>query len=482
MAANEYYNPSPPRHYGQHDYDLTPSSDFSRPLPQRPYDPSPSGLEVNHQPTAYESQSYSKYSQPFQSQQSLDTDTSYSKTGPAHLQDPDPYADNIPLRQTQSPDTRLPPLPIDPDGPKTSRGRNRRGGFFSGKITWVCYVLTVVQIAVFIGEIVKNAVLTKSPIEIHPQFNPMIGPSSYVMINMGARFVPCMHKMAGITDSSITWACPNTTSSNSDDASNHCSLAELCGFSKGSMEPEPDQWYRFIIPMFLHAGIIHIGFNMVLQLTIGRDMERTIGSIRFALVYFSSGIFGFVLGGNYAATGIASTGCSGCLFGIVALTLLDLLYSWQSRVSPLKDLMFIGIDIVISLVLGLLPGLDNFSHIGGLLMGLVLGVCILHSPESLRRRVGEVIPYGPYVPVTHGRDSIKAVKGFISSPLSFFKGRKPLWWAWWLIRAAALVGVLVAFIVLLKNFYKWRETCSWCKYLSCLVLLPHLLDPNSDAD
>jgi membrane associated rhomboid family serine protease len=46
-------------------------------------------------------------------------------------------------------------------------------------------------------------------------------------------------------------------------------------------------------------------------------MEKSIGSIRFFLVYISSGIFGFVMGGNFAATGIASTGASGSLFGII---------------------------------------------------------------------------------------------------------------------------------------------------------------------
>lgn len=59
----------------------------------------------------------------------------------------------------------------------------------SWKTPWVVYVLTIIQIAVFIAELIKNATLTHSPIEIHPQFNPMIGPSPYVLINMGARYV-----------------------------------------------------------------------------------------------------------------------------------------------------------------------------------------------------------------------------------------------------------------------------------------------------
>jgi hypothetical protein len=219
--------------------------------------------------------------------------------------------------------------------------------------------------------------------------------------------------------------------------------------------------------MFLHVGVIHIAFNMLLQVTLGRDMEKSIGPIRFLLVYLSAGIFGFVLGGNFSASGVSSAGASGSLFGVIALTLLDLLYTWSDRPSPVKDLLFILLDVVISFVLGLLPGLDNFSHIGGFAMGLVLGICILHSPPALRRRIGADDP--PYQSVAGGAGGASGVVRFVKAPVGFFKGRKPAWWAWWLLRVAALVLVLVLFIVLLNNFYIYRKTCGWCKYLSCLV-------------
>lgn len=311
----------------------------------------------------------------------------------------------------------------------------------------------------------------------------MIGPSPFTMINFGARYPPCMHNIKGVTDNAtMPWACPNNTAStlnyNADGSSiNICSLQEACGGSSIPANPsetdQPNQWWRFIVPMFMHAGLIHIGFNMVLQLTLGRDMEKEIGPLRFALVYFSSGIFGFVLGGNYAAPGIASTGASGSLFGILALVLLDLLYNWSTRRSPVKDLLFLLLDFAIAFVLGLLPGLDNFSHIGGFLMGLVLGICLLHSPAKLRERIGVDEP--PYAGLSGPTDTTgggkPALAKFAKQPVGFFKGRKPLWWAWWLVRVGALVAVFVGFVLLLKNFYVWKNECSWCKHLTCLVSL-----------
>jgi len=304
---------------------------------------------------------------------------------------------------------------------------------------------------------------------IKPSFNPMIGPSPWVLINMGARYSPCMHNIDAIqgSDIPIQWPCPNSTATTGT-----CSLSDLCGFGgvpepnyngDKNQSPQPNQWFRFITPIFMHAGLIHIGFNMLLQMTIGKEMEKAIGSLRFILVYMSSGIFGAVMGGNYAAEGLPSTGASGALFGVIALVLLDLLYSWQERRNPVKDLLFILLDIIISFVLGLLPGLDNFAHIGGFVMGLGLGICVLHSPNALRRRLGQDTSYSAV------RDGAVQGPSFLKSPAAFFKGRKPLWWVWWMVRAACLLSVTIGFIVLLNNFYVYRSSCSWCKYLSCLV-------------
>lgn len=334
----------------------------------------------------------------------------------------------------------------------------------------------------------------------------MVGPSPYVQINMGARFVPCMKNVPGIQDANQTiyWNCPNTTSSNSQDATNRCTLSELCGFSgvpnpkiDGSLDdhPEPNQWFRFIVPMFMHAGLIHIGFNMLMQMSMGADMERNIGWWRYALVYFASGIFGFVLGGNYAAQGISSTGASGALFGILALFVLDLLYTWKERRSPWVELLFLILEIAISFVLGLLPGLDNFSHIGGFIMGLAMGLCMMRSPNYIRERIGlQRMPYvemsggaGPPRPEnrsnSHKEDDNDQFK--YNKPLLFFKARKPLWWAWWLVRVGALVAVIIGFILLITDFYKYpKSNCSWCYHLTCLVCPPFvfclLISPSTN--
>ena len=278
-------------------------------------------------------------------------------------------------------------------------------------------------------------------------------------------------------DTGIQWPCPNTTSANLTNPTNQCTLNQLCGFGDRPYAEKslPDQSFRFFIPIFLHAGFVHIGFNMLLQILVGGEMEREIGTLRFVLVYLASGIFGFVLGGNFAPQGIASTGASGSLFGIIAIMLLDLFYHWGKRRSPWVDLAWLLFDIVISFALGLLPGLDNFSHIGGFLMGLMLGISLLHSPDPLRRRIGADPPNYRSSRQTR-KTSFMGILDAVKDPVGFVKGRKPLWWVWWLVRATMLVVALVVFIVLIKNFYLPNpKTCHWCKYLSCIVSLAVIL-------
>lgn len=492
MAASDYYQGSSQR-YQAFSHSVSPNT---APYTQRDYaghgQSAPSLAPSYHTSDPYEPRVGShEASKPLPPNKYSDEDplNSQARVNTQHSDWPPPQNTAYP----PSPESQNPDPALLPNSGR--KKRRKKGGFFSGKVPYFVYFMTLVQITTFIVEIIKNSIITGSPIMVHPSFNPMIGPSTYVLINMGARFVPCMRttyfENSRTPYPETPWPCPNTTSNLASDPHNQCTLGELCGM--GSFDyNHPNQWWRFITPMFLHAGIIHIGFNMLLQLTLGRDMEKAIGTVRFILVYLSSGIFGFVLGGNFAAPAIASTGASGCLFGILALVLVDLFYTWNERQSPGKDLLWLAFDIVISFVLGLLPGLDNFSHIGGFLMGLVLGICILHSPNTLRKRIGESSHKPSYsqlgsdvnIPMVSGALKDESSKSpakaatmsaqpaglskFAKQPVGFFKNRKPAWWAWWLIRAGCLIGVLIGFIVLLTNFYKDRNDCKWCKYLSCL--------------
>ena len=129
------------------------------------------------------------------------------------------------------------------------------------------------------------------------------------------------------------------------------------------------QYWRLVTPIFLHASILHIGFNMYFLFAIGPALERFYGRIRFLLLYFLSGIAGNVV--SFYLSPYPSVGASTALFGIVAAQGVFIFrnrefFGKQARGILVNTLMIVGVN----LVLGLSPGIDNWGHMGGLAGGL----------------------------------------------------------------------------------------------------------------
>lgn len=343
--------------------------------------------------------------------------------------------------------------------------------FHYTKLPWFTILVTTIQVIVFIVELARMGVLTGSPFQTKPYFNPMLGPLTYLLINMGARYVPCMHKMTNITlDTLIQYPCPNSTSL----ATDVCNLNQLCGLSGIPIQNDayiPHQWYRLITPIFLHAGFLHILFNMMLQITMGVSVEREIGWLKYSIIYMASGVSGFLLGANFAPNGMASTGASGALFGIIATNLLLFVYCGRKNTNLYGTkhyALFIGImvlEVVVSFVLGLLPGLDNFSHIGGFCMGLLTSVLLLKDPSFV------------YIDNIYTYDADTTTRQlFINNwnPMNKWEDKIP--WkvgAWGGLRLVCLALAIVYFTLLTKSLYSkdmadGKIECKWCKYINCL--------------
>ncbi len=128
--------------------------------------------------------------------------------------------------------------------------------------------------------------------------------------------------------------------------------------------------WRLITPVFLHGSLMHIFFNMYALFNIGSFLERQFGHGRFFLLYFlgafAGNVFSFLLTGE----GSISVGASTAVFGLIGAQAVFLyqnreLFGEQAR-QMIGSTVFI---IVINLFIGLLPRIDNWGHIGGLLGG-----------------------------------------------------------------------------------------------------------------
>lgn len=147
---------------------------------------------------------------------------------------------------------------------------------------------------------------------------------------------------------------------------------------------ENGQWWRLVTSMFLHFGILHLGFNMWILWDLGRIVERFVGNVGFVVVYFVSGIAGSIASLFWNPL-VVSAGASGAVFG-VAGTLLGLNTFRQDTIPApvLKHLRNSMLTLLFyNLVYGMMAtGIDMAAHIGGLVAGF-LGGLVLSQPLSV---------------------------------------------------------------------------------------------------
>jgi membrane associated rhomboid family serine protease len=156
---------------------------------------------------------------------------------------------------------------------------------------------------------------------------------------------------------------------------------DFCLFGPSVAEGE---WYRLLTSGFLHASILHIGFNMFALYFLGRLLEPGIGTPRFVALYFASlfaGSFGVILLDPNAAT----VGASGAVFGIFGATFV---IARQRGVDNLAA--SIGIILVLNLAITFgNPEISVGAHLGGLIGGVLCALAIVAGDRGMlgRRRL-----------------------------------------------------------------------------------------------
>ncbi|KAA3646489.1 MAG: rhomboid family intramembrane serine protease [Chloroflexi bacterium] len=131
------------------------------------------------------------------------------------------------------------------------------------------------------------------------------------------------------------------------------------------------QLWRLITPVFLHAGLLHIGFNMYALYILGPELERHYGSWKFLAMYLVSGFAGVVA--SFVLTEAPSLGASTAVFGLFAAQGV-FFYQNQRVFGPRARAAFFSIVrlAVINFLIGLTPGIDNWGHFGGALGGVMI--------------------------------------------------------------------------------------------------------------
>lgn len=215
------------------------------------------------------------------------------------------------------------------------KGTNRP--FFTYFVLVVCTILLLVSIAVN-GWSVEQI-----------EENPMIGPSAYTLIRMGAK---------------DTYLIVN----------------------------EQETW-RLISSITLHAGIIHYFINMLALWFVGTAIEMNHGSVATMIVFIIPAVGGTILSAIFLPQYI-TVGASGGIFGLIGACLSDIIVNWKLLFSDhvtengrkhnhIMVIVFLLLDIVLNSIIGLTPYVDNFTHLGGMLFGFLCGISTMERLSTL---------------------------------------------------------------------------------------------------
>lgn len=152
--------------------------------------------------------------------------------------------------------------------------------------------------------------------------------------------------------------------------------------------------WRMVSCAFLHIGILHLIVNSYTLLQLGNFVEKFFGPKKLIATYVLTAITSSLL--SLAFSDSISAGASGALFGLTGLLLGN---AWAKKAYtfelPIDEYQLIPF-VIFNLYIGfMIPQIDNWAHIGGLIGGIVLGYildpALSFDPSSFKRIAPEVL-------------------------------------------------------------------------------------------
>lgn len=160
----------------------------------------------------------------------------------------------------------------------------------------------------------------------------------------------------------------------------------------GPLVAEGDYW-RLFTTMFLHVGVEHLAFNCFGLLVFGSLVEKSYGRTRFLLIYFIAGLMGSVASYMFNSV-VVAVGASGAIFGVLGA--LVIFFASQRKIlgdSARRNMVGVLILALVNLGYGFtVTGVDNIAHIGGFVVGIVLGFELNPVVNSVDNTATQVVP------------------------------------------------------------------------------------------
>ena len=165
-------------------------------------------------------------------------------------------------------------------------------------------------------------------------------------------------------------------------------------FELGAMQPlaiADGQYWRLFSAMFLHAGLLHIGFNAYALWLFGSSIESTYGRTRFILIYFGAGFLASAASYAFGPVDALGVGASGAIFGVFGAFIA---YNYRRRHLALAaaNLRWAMTMILLNVLLAFgFSGIDWRAHLGGVIAGVLAGTIAEGAGrDAAQRRIMQI--------------------------------------------------------------------------------------------
>jgi membrane associated rhomboid family serine protease len=138
------------------------------------------------------------------------------------------------------------------------------------------------------------------------------------------------------------------------------------------------EWYRLFTAMFVHYGVLHLLLNMYALWILGRDLERTLGPLRFAGLYLLAGLGGNVAAYLFSAPNASTAGASTAVFGLMA-AIFVILKRLNLSVAPILPVIVINVIFTFAVA-----NISVAGHLGGLAVGGIVAGILAYAPAARR--------------------------------------------------------------------------------------------------
>lgn len=151
------------------------------------------------------------------------------------------------------------------------------------------------------------------------------------------------------------------------------------------------EYYRLITAAFTHYDFFHLLFNMYALYIIGSQIESFYGKKKFLIIYLFSALTASLMSITFMSNNGASLGASGAIFGLFG-ALLYFGYHYRLYLGTVLKSQIIPL-IIFNLLLGfMITGVDNASHIGGLVGGILISMaCGVKYKSKLSEKINGII-------------------------------------------------------------------------------------------